>query len=156
MTRSPLLIGGIGLALLAGVWLQRPKEPKEVSDLERIALMEVNDPKLGVSAPSELDRTGSGLLVVVYLPECTECTKLAQLPTPLPTSLSAAVFVKRTSKDVPKYVQKDHLWVDSDGSIDRALNAVGLPRIYVFKAGKLTAFQRVGESCDAFLERVRL
>jgi hypothetical protein len=65
-------------------------------------------------------------------------------------------LVKRSAMDEPDYVSVERSLVDDNGRVERALNVIQLPRIYVFKAGKLTAFQRVGESREAFLERVRL
>ncbi len=157
MRKLDIGIGVIGILVLIGVAISRYSQQAPLTDEDLLAIATRDDPKTPGIAP-ELLRTNfnNASEFVIYLPECSGCTSDDPVPDPLPDSLKDAIFVKRTSEDMPTFVGTHRLQIDSGGSIQRGLNAFKLPRIYRFNKKNLVSFQRLNESIAGFLQREEL
>lgn len=146
-----ILIGST--ALLAGaLFLRRPPATLTTQGIADIAAKD--DPTIRSEAPLALrSRLSSDRAWVIYLPECTTCTMEEALPDNFSPSISPIVFVKRTNGEIPAAVEHNPLVIDSDGTIQRALNAFRTPRVYFFSQGHLTDIQALSESWSTYLER---
>ncbi len=139
----------LGLAIKTKYAYQAPATRAELlaiasADDPKVATL-ANDPLRG--APKEEDE------LVIYLPECTGCTVDDPIPDPLPSEMKGAIFVKRTSADLPPSMATERVLIDKDGSIQRQLNANKLPRIYAFKNKRLRDWQKLDETLGTFLGR---
>jgi hypothetical protein len=152
--RNELLVGGVGILLLGSVLWIRSRQPAIFTNQELIQLAQKEDPPIQqeISGLKAILKVKSGVLA--YLPECTSCSVSDPIPNPLPNSMLNAVFVKRSSADIPKQTMGHQVIIDDDGKYQRILNAYRLPRLYYFENGKLTSLQKVDESVQSFLDKV--
>jgi hypothetical protein len=149
-------VGFLGVLFLTGVLISKFAQQEPVTEAQILAIASSDDPKPSILAPDMLHKIlSSASETVVYLPECSGCTVADPVPDPLPSSMKDTIFVMRTNNEIPSCVGAHRLIIDTDGSIQRSLNAFKLPRAYEFENKHLKSFQRLNESVSSFFSRER-
>lgn len=155
MVRNITIAGVVGVMLLTVTLAFKLQAPPNLSDADIYKLAAQDDPEIGAPRISKKNSlTDQKDEILVYLPECSGCTMQDQLPNPLPSVLENATFIKRTGSDIPPELPSEKVKIDTDGSIQRKLNAFQTPRIYIYRDGKLAEFQRLDQTANSFISRM--
>ncbi len=149
-----VVIAVIGILFLGFAIKTKYAYQAPATQAELLSMASADDPKVAILATDSL-RTAlkEENELVIYLPECTGCTVDDPIPDPLPSEMKGAVFVKQTASDIPPNLASERVLIDTDGSIQRQLNAYKLPRIYAFKNQRLRDWQKLNETLGTFLGR---
>jgi hypothetical protein len=149
-----VVIAVIGILFLGFAIKSKYAYQAPATQAELLAIASADDPKVATLANDPLRAAlKEEDELVIYLPECTGCTVDDPIPDPLLSEMKGAVFVKRTASDIPPNLATETVLIDTDGSIQRYLNAYCLPRIYAFKNQRLRDRQKLNETLETFLGR---
>ena len=129
------------------------RDPPNITTKDLIDVVSQDDPKLGSTTPIPMNSQLGKIVNIIYLPECAACSNTEPFPEALPNSITPAIFIKKTSNDVPPVVGRNRLIIDTDGQLQRKFNAYRAPRIFVFSDGKLLDMQGLNESWNEYLGR---